>query len=61
MMPRGESIEGVCWLCGRFGKLTREHIPPRAAFNDNSVLAGGPGFIFELGMPQSSGFEGWGF
>jgi len=37
-MSRGEYIEGVCWLCGRFGKLTREHIPPRAAFNDNSVL-----------------------
>ena len=37
-MSRYESIEGYCWLCRKFGKLTREHIPPRAAFNNNSVL-----------------------
>ncbi len=30
--------EGTCWLCGRWAKLTREHIPPRAAFNDRPLL-----------------------
>jgi len=37
-MSLTESIEGFCWLCGQYRKLTREHIPPRAAFNNNSVL-----------------------
>jgi len=30
--------EGKCWLCGRWAKLTREHIPPRSAFNDRPLL-----------------------
>jgi hypothetical protein len=29
---------GVCHLCGVFGPLTFEHVPPRAAFNDRGVL-----------------------
>jgi hypothetical protein len=33
-----EKIEGKCWLCGRWARLTREHIPPRAAFNNHPVL-----------------------
>ena len=37
-VTRQDSIDGFCWLCGHYGKLTREHIPPRAAFNNNSVL-----------------------
>ena len=30
--------EGHCWLCNKLGKLTREHIPPEAAFNDCPLL-----------------------
>src|SRR2546426_7974311 len=30
--------EGKCWLCGRWARLTREHIPPRSAFNDRPLL-----------------------
>lgn len=30
--------EGKCWLCGKWAKLTREHIPPRSAFNDSPLL-----------------------
>lgn len=30
--------DGHCWLCGKFGKLTKEHIPPQAAFNDFPLL-----------------------
>jgi len=27
-----------CWLCNRFGTLTKEHIPPESAFNDFPLL-----------------------
>lgn len=30
--------EGVCHLCGEAGPLTREHIPPEAAFNNNPIV-----------------------
>jgi hypothetical protein len=33
-----ESKFGRCWLCGRWAKLTREHIPPHSAFNDRPIL-----------------------
>ncbi len=26
--------EGYCWLCGEFGILTKEHIPPEKAYNN---------------------------
>jgi hypothetical protein len=29
---------GPCHLCGRTGKLSFEHVPPEAAFNDQKVL-----------------------
>lgn len=30
--------DGTCHLCGTWGPLTFEHVPPRAAFNDHRVL-----------------------
>src|SRR5271166_6637843 len=30
--------EGHCWLCNRYGKLSKEHIPPESAFNDCPLL-----------------------
>jgi hypothetical protein len=30
--------EGFCRLCGRYGKLSFEHIPPKKAFNDHQQL-----------------------
>ncbi len=39
--------EGKCAICGAFGPLTEEHIPPRAAFNKCTVLE------------QKMGREGW--
>lgn len=30
--------QGHCWLCNKFGPLTREHIPPESAFNDFPLL-----------------------
>lgn len=29
--------EGTCLLCGQFGKLTFEHVPPQSAFNDKPI------------------------
>jgi hypothetical protein len=31
-------IQGECCICGSIGKLTFEHVPPRAAFNDRGVF-----------------------
>lgn len=33
-----KKVEGICHLCGAFGPLSFEHVPPRAAFNDRPVL-----------------------
>jgi hypothetical protein len=29
--------DGYCHLCGRYGKLSFEHVPPEAAFNGRPV------------------------
>lgn len=29
--------QGKCWLCSKVGPLTREHIPPRSAFNAKKI------------------------
>ena len=31
-------MDGICHICGRQGKLTFEHVPPRSAFNDKQVV-----------------------
>ena len=30
--------EGICRICGKYGKLTFEHVPPQSAFNSNPVF-----------------------
>ncbi|MBD2705439.1 hypothetical protein IC229_32815 [Spirosoma sp. BT702] len=30
--------EGNCAICGRFGKLSFEHVPPQSAFNDRPIF-----------------------
>ena len=30
--------DGYCWLCNKYGKLTKEHIPPEKAFNACPLL-----------------------
>jgi hypothetical protein len=32
------AMDGTCHICGAYGKLSYEHIPPRSAFNDKPVL-----------------------
>lgn len=37
-MARGRKVVGICHICGSHGRLSFEHVPPRAAFNDRPVL-----------------------
>ena len=30
--------EGTCRICGTYGKLSFEHVPPKRAFNDHGVF-----------------------
>ena len=48
-------VNGYCRICGSFGKLSFEHVPPKAAFNDRpiSVLKGLG--IFEAGHDPRRG------
>ncbi|MDP2411178.1 MAG: hypothetical protein Q8M26_12955 [Pseudolabrys sp.] len=58
-------VQGTCCICGRIGKLSFEHIPPAAAFNDrrifeadiNALLAGkwSPGERVEEGKYKQRG------
>jgi len=31
--------EGHCHICGKFGALTKEHVPPQKAFNDKKIIS----------------------
>lgn len=31
---------GICHICGQYGKLTAEHVPPRKSFNDSKIFRG---------------------
>lgn len=33
-----KKVLGTCHLCGSYGELTFEHVPPRAAFNNRPVI-----------------------
>lgn len=37
----GKKVEGGCKICGTYGKLTREHFPPKGAFNRDSFKVQG--------------------
>ncbi len=37
-MGRRKSRKGICHICGRYTDLTFEHVPPRAAFNEHTVI-----------------------
>jgi len=36
---RRKRPEGICHICGQYGPLSFEHIPPSAAFNDRRVIS----------------------
>jgi len=37
-MTRAKKKIGICCICGKEGKLSFEHVPPRSAFNDHPVF-----------------------
>jgi hypothetical protein len=43
-------VEGFCKLCGMYGQLTFEHVPPQKAFNNQR-------FSFEATMQQIEKLE----
>ena len=45
-MPK--TIEGICKLCGIYGKLTFEHVPPASVFNNTAVLNYPPEVTVEM-------------
>ena len=44
----GKEIFGNCKLCGKYKKLTFEHVPPEKAFNSSAVKK----FITDFGAPK---------
>ena len=32
------AIQGTCHICGKFGELSFEHVPPNSAFNDHPIV-----------------------
>ena len=37
-MKNKEVQEGFCALCGKFKKLSFEHVPPQSAFNNKPIF-----------------------
>ena len=42
-----EKHRGYCHICGQFGKLSYEHIPPQSAFNDKRIWVAHGRQLFE--------------
>lgn len=47
-MPKPPTRMGHCHLCGGFGKLSFEHVPPESAFNNQKVVTPDAKKVFEL-------------
>ena len=47
-MSKPSSKIGHCHLCGEYGKLSFEHVPPESAFNDRKVVTPDAKRVFEL-------------
>ncbi len=37
-MARGKKVKGTCCICGKYGELSFEHVPPEKAFNDRPLV-----------------------
>jgi hypothetical protein len=42
------AVQGICHLCGSFGQLSFEHVPPASAFNDRKVIIPNGRKVFAL-------------
>jgi hypothetical protein len=50
---RKKQVIGHCHLCGDYGELTFEHVPPRAAFNNRPVIPMSHDQVFQLRPEQA--------
>jgi hypothetical protein len=62
-MSKGRSVEGKCLICGAYGALTFEHIPPESAYNDKPIfiqdsdhLTNKNSYVFGKRMLNNKGF-----
>ena len=56
-----KKVEGFCGICGKFGPLTYEHVPPRAAFNEGKFIVVPNEIIHNVGskkIPKGPIFQG---
>lgn len=65
-MNKKKIIEGNCALCGEFKKLSFEHVPPAAAFNNLPIfiqghehLADENSYLYGKKMKSNKGFGGY--
>lgn len=65
-MTKKKNIEGNCALCGEFKKLSFEHVPPAAAFNNKPIFVQGhehltdqSSYVYGKKMRSNKGFGGY--
>lgn len=65
-MTGKKNIEGNCALCGKFKKLSFEHVPPAAAFNNKPIfiqshehLVNQSSYVYGKKMKSNKGFGGY--
>lgn len=65
-MTQKNNIEGNCALCGKFKKLSFEHVPPQAAFNNKPIfiqthkhLTEQTSYVYGKKMRSNRGFGGF--
>ena len=51
-----KKVIGTCCICGDYGPLSFEHVPPRKAFNDNSIVR--INFLDAMELSPSSPIKG---
>src|ERR1044072_8831981 len=54
----GKRKEGICVICQNYGKLSREHFPPKKAFNNESYKVQGVN-LHKLNKGTVSWYEKW--
>ncbi len=52
-MGQHRSVNGVCHVCGAHGMLTREHIPPRKAYDGRDLVLVDDKRLFDMGPGEA--------
>src|SRR5512134_2855390 len=51
-------VPGTCHICGKYGNLSYEHVPPEAAFNNRRVLLASADEYWNRGVSQGQKVQG---